>query len=211
MRDGENRESPGGSQSPPKGRRRLLLGSLVAVPVCLAVAFAYFVFSCGREAQEAMAEADRLDQAWGIQELEQERAAIPASANEELRLLIRNGHRASRESIDTLHATYSIEVTDLRRNSEVTTHRVEWWQADGRYRDLPRISASTVSFLASPLGQGPFLAASALIPARTRYRCSEEWIRPARLGSSQGGSREFPAIHQKKETVIKDRLQPSLT
>src|SRR5216683_3680568 len=69
MRDGENPEYPAESQSDPKGRRSLLLGSLVAVPACLAVAFAYFVFSCGREVQEAIAGADRLDPGWGIQEV----------------------------------------------------------------------------------------------------------------------------------------------
>jgi hypothetical protein len=35
---------------------------------------------------------------------------------------------------------------------------------------LPVIGASTLGFLGSPLGQGPLLAASALIPGRANYR-----------------------------------------
>jgi hypothetical protein len=45
----------------PKWRIKFLLGSLVLIPVCLAIPFVYFVYSCDRELREAFAQADRLD------------------------------------------------------------------------------------------------------------------------------------------------------
>jgi hypothetical protein len=122
----------GGEHPDYPGRRRLLFGGLLGVPVCLAVAIAYFFFTSSRNVQEAVGVADRLDLGTQIQDREPKPAVIPANENDRLRLLIRDGHRASRDSIRTLHAIYVIESTDLTRNSEVTTYRAEWWQAGDR-------------------------------------------------------------------------------
>jgi hypothetical protein len=73
--------------TPSRRRRRLLLGSLVLIPVCLAMPFVYFVYSCDRELREALAEADRLDPGWRMPELEQKRAVIPDEKNSGLTLI----------------------------------------------------------------------------------------------------------------------------
>src|SRR5207245_965078 len=60
----------------PKWRRGLLLGSLILIPICLALPFVYFVYSCDRELRQAFAEVDRLDPGWRMPDLEQNRTVI---------------------------------------------------------------------------------------------------------------------------------------
>src|SRR5262249_22575191 len=50
---------------------------------------------------------------------------------------------------------------------------VRLWRAEG---DLSVLGASTVGLLGSPLGQGPFLAASALFPGRAAEGWQEEAV-----------------------------------
>src|SRR5262249_61872725 len=74
-------------QPRPKWRRRLLIGSLVIVPLCLALPFVYFLFSVDEEMQQAIADADAWDLGWRTLELERKRALIPDSENSGLVLL----------------------------------------------------------------------------------------------------------------------------
>jgi hypothetical protein len=74
-------------RSRPKWRIRFLFGSLILIPVCLAIPFVYFVYSCDQELREAFAEADRLDPGWRILDLERKRAVIPDEGNSGLNLI----------------------------------------------------------------------------------------------------------------------------
>src|SRR5207248_4396793 len=75
------------SQSRPNWRKRLILGGLIALPLCLVLPYVYFVFSTNQELEEAFAEADWLDPGWRIPELEQKRAVIPDNENSGLVLM----------------------------------------------------------------------------------------------------------------------------
>src|SRR5207249_6832557 len=65
----------------PKWPKRLLIASLILVPLCLVVPFVYFFVSGHQALQQAFAEADRLDPGWLIPELEQQRTRVPAAEN----------------------------------------------------------------------------------------------------------------------------------
>lgn len=62
-------------------RKRLLLGSLIAAPLCLVVSFLYLVHSSDQALREAIAEADRLDPGWRMEDLQAKRAVIPDEQN----------------------------------------------------------------------------------------------------------------------------------
>src|SRR5438445_5197506 len=65
----------------PKWRKRLVISSLIIVPLCLAMPFVYFAFSSDRELRRALAEADQLDPGWRIPELEKKRLAVADAEN----------------------------------------------------------------------------------------------------------------------------------
>jgi hypothetical protein len=71
----------------PKWRKRLLLSSLILLPLCLGTPIVCFVLSSDRELREAIAEADKLDPGWRLEELEARRAVIPDEHNSALVLL----------------------------------------------------------------------------------------------------------------------------
>jgi hypothetical protein len=81
MNELDVREDMPWSQPRPRWRKRILIGSLIAVPLCLAAPFVYFLLSTDQALLEAIAEADRLDPCWRIPELEQKRAVIPDKEN----------------------------------------------------------------------------------------------------------------------------------
>src|SRR5437879_11349465 len=81
MGEFEIREHHSWDRPRPKWRRRLLLGSLIIVLLCVAIPCGYFLISGSRDLANAFAEADRLDPGWGILELEQKRAVIPDEEN----------------------------------------------------------------------------------------------------------------------------------
>jgi hypothetical protein len=62
-------------------RIRLLLVILVGVPLCLTLLVVYVIHFAGRQLQEAIAEADRLDPGWRMTELQAKRAAVPDAQN----------------------------------------------------------------------------------------------------------------------------------
>src|SRR5439155_20055252 len=57
-----------------------------------------------------------------------------SSVADELPSLIRNGHRATRESIHSLHTTFEIDVVRMSPEARHSTSRVHWWEAGDRYR-----------------------------------------------------------------------------
>jgi hypothetical protein len=65
-------------------RKRLLLGSLIGVPLCLTTVIIYVIGLPDRELQEAIAEAERLDPGWRMTELQAKRAVIPDEQNSAL-------------------------------------------------------------------------------------------------------------------------------
>src|SRR5437899_11858948 len=67
--------------------KRLVLGSLILIPLCLAVFFICWSFSGDQKLREAIAEADWLDPNWRIPELERRRALIPDEENSALVLM----------------------------------------------------------------------------------------------------------------------------
>jgi hypothetical protein len=81
MKEIEIPEHWGFTSPRPKGRKIILLGSLIIIPLCLAIPFVYFAFSSDRELQAALAEADRLDPGWRIPALEEKRKTIPDAEN----------------------------------------------------------------------------------------------------------------------------------
>jgi hypothetical protein len=87
MNELEIREDPPCTPPRPNWRKRFLLGSLIALPLLLAVPFIYFILSCNQEFEQAVAEADWLDPGWRIPELEQKRAVIRDSENSGLALM----------------------------------------------------------------------------------------------------------------------------
>ena len=92
MHEHEIEEHLSWNKSRPSWRKRLLLGSLLLVPLCVAAPYVYFVFSSNEQYQQVVAEADQLDPGWRISELEQQRAVIPDVGNSGLVLIAAKSH-----------------------------------------------------------------------------------------------------------------------
>jgi hypothetical protein len=71
----------------PNWPKRILLAGLILVPLCLAMPIVYFVRSSDRALREGLAEADKLDPGWRLQDLEARRAVIPDEHNSALVLM----------------------------------------------------------------------------------------------------------------------------
>jgi hypothetical protein len=80
MPDQKNRKKLPGNPSRLKWRKCILVGSLI-VPLGSAVLFVYSFLASDRTLHEAIAEADRLDPGWRMQELQAKRASIPDQEN----------------------------------------------------------------------------------------------------------------------------------
>jgi hypothetical protein len=65
----------------PSSRWKYFLGVAILVALCLAGGYVYLLNSGHRELQRAIAEADRLDPHWRMDELEAKRAVIPDAEN----------------------------------------------------------------------------------------------------------------------------------
>src|SRR5262249_53410605 len=79
-----------------------------------------------------------------------------------------DGHRLASASRDgTVNVWDGTELTSQRRIECEAQGLVQFLFEESRLPTVPVFGAGTVGFMASPLGQGPFLAASALIPRRT--------------------------------------------
>jgi hypothetical protein len=74
--------------------------------------------------------------------------------------------RVRRDFPGHLYARCQLALTALEARQRALTDEVQDWV-------LPDVCTSTVGLLGCPLGQGLFLAASALIPGRTQYRLEE--------------------------------------
>jgi hypothetical protein len=68
-------------KSRPPWRKRLLIGILILVPLCLALAYGYLLMTANGELQRALDEADRLDPGWPLFELEANREVVPEDQN----------------------------------------------------------------------------------------------------------------------------------
>jgi WD40 repeat protein len=79
-----------------------------------------------------------------------------------------DGRRLASASQDgTVKVWDATEVTPQRRMKCEAQGLVQYLFEESLHPTVPVFGAGTVGFMASPLGQGPFLAASALIPRRT--------------------------------------------
>jgi len=76
-------------EAPPRSRRKwLIIAVIILVPVSVLIGTYFYVISKGRaELREALAEADRLDPHWTLQELEDRRSTPPDDQNSALRVL----------------------------------------------------------------------------------------------------------------------------
>jgi hypothetical protein len=60
---------------------------LIVVPLCLTIPIAYLIRSSNQELRQAIADADKLDPGWRLQQLESKRAVVPDEQNSALILM----------------------------------------------------------------------------------------------------------------------------